>query len=219
MTELLQAAPEAHVWQLLLPALAQAVQARRRAGGADRRAARAFRRLRWRRGGLPAEALLWVRSEAAGRPAVGLRAGAALRRRGGRAGLAAAGAGGRIAAAAAGGGAARGAAVRVPARERRRSRLRRRGCACRWCAARTTGADRGPHPQAPRPAAGRADRAAGAQRAHDGAAGRQPAAAQAAPAAARACAQARRRSATVVRIDACTQEGAHMHWIALAVAA
>ncbi len=32
MTELLQAAPEAHVWRLLLPALAQAVQGRRGQG-------------------------------------------------------------------------------------------------------------------------------------------------------------------------------------------
>jgi len=63
MTELLQARPEAHAWQLLLPALAQAVQ-----GGAGpvvligapqepfgpALAAQ----------GLPVEALLWVRSEA-----------------------------------------------------------------------------------------------------------------------------------------------------------
>ncbi|VTU31551.1 hypothetical protein H4CHR_02829 [Variovorax sp. PBS-H4] len=63
MTELLQSAPEAHAWQLLLPALAQAVQ-----GGAGpvvlvgapqepfgpALAAQ----------GLPVEALLWVRSEA-----------------------------------------------------------------------------------------------------------------------------------------------------------
>jgi protein ImuA len=63
MTELLQAAPEAHAWQLLLPALAQAVQ-----GGAGPVAligapqepfgpALAAQ-------GLPVEALLWVRSEA-----------------------------------------------------------------------------------------------------------------------------------------------------------
>jgi protein ImuA len=62
MTELLQAAPEAHAWQLLLPALAQAVQ-----GGAGPVAligapqepfgpALAAQ-------GLPVEALLWVRSE------------------------------------------------------------------------------------------------------------------------------------------------------------
>ena len=63
MTELLQARPEAHAWQLLLPALAQAVQ-----GGAGPVAligapqepfgpALAAQ-------GLPVEALLWIRSEA-----------------------------------------------------------------------------------------------------------------------------------------------------------
>lgn len=63
MTELLQSAPEAHAWHLLLPALVQAVQ-----GGAGPVAligapqepfgpALAAR-------GLPAEALLWVRCEA-----------------------------------------------------------------------------------------------------------------------------------------------------------
>jgi protein ImuA len=63
MTELLQAAPEAHAWQLLLPALAQAVR-----GGTGPVAligppqepfgpALAAQ-------GLPVEALLWVRSEA-----------------------------------------------------------------------------------------------------------------------------------------------------------
>ena len=64
MTEVMQDAPEAHVWQLLLPALAQAVEAR---GGpvvligapcepfGPSLAA----------GGLPVEALLWVRNETA----------------------------------------------------------------------------------------------------------------------------------------------------------
>ena len=64
MTDVLQDAPEAHVWQLLLPALAQAVEAR---GGpvvligapcepfGPSLAA----------GGLPVEALLWVRNETA----------------------------------------------------------------------------------------------------------------------------------------------------------
>ncbi len=64
MTEVIQDSPEAHVWQLLLPALAQAVEAR---GGpvvligapcepfGPALAA----------GGLPVEALLWVRNETA----------------------------------------------------------------------------------------------------------------------------------------------------------
>jgi len=63
MTELLQATPEAHAWQLLLPALAQAVQggsgpvvligAPHEPFGPSLAA-----------GGLPVESLLWVRSEA-----------------------------------------------------------------------------------------------------------------------------------------------------------
>lgn len=63
LTELLQATPEAHVWQLLLPALAQAV----RAGsgpvvliGAPHEPFGSALAA----GGLPPEALLWVRSEA-----------------------------------------------------------------------------------------------------------------------------------------------------------
>ncbi len=62
MTEVLQAAPEAHVWQLLLPALARAVEAR---GGpvALIGAPREPFGPSLAAGGLPVEALLWIRSE------------------------------------------------------------------------------------------------------------------------------------------------------------
>ena len=63
MTELLQSAPEAHAWQLLLPALAQAVQ-----GGAGPVALIGAPHEPFgpslAAGGLPIESLLWVRSEA-----------------------------------------------------------------------------------------------------------------------------------------------------------
>jgi protein ImuA len=63
MTELLQTAPEAHVWRLLLPALAQAVQAH--GGpvvliGAPYEPCAAALAAQ----GLPVEALMWVRSDA-----------------------------------------------------------------------------------------------------------------------------------------------------------
>ena len=63
LTELLQASPEAHVWQLLLPALAQAVQQKKSApvalvGAPCEPFAPALAA-----GGLPPEALLWIRSE------------------------------------------------------------------------------------------------------------------------------------------------------------
>jgi protein ImuA len=63
MTELLQAAPEAHVWRLLLPALAQAVQAR---GGPVVLVGPPFEPCgpSLAAQGLPVEALMWVRSEA-----------------------------------------------------------------------------------------------------------------------------------------------------------
>ncbi|MBT2325685.1 translesion DNA synthesis-associated protein ImuA [Variovorax paradoxus] len=64
MTELLQSAPEAHAWQLLLPALAQAVQ-----GGTGPVALIGAPHEPFGPGfgaqGLTVEALLWVRSEAA----------------------------------------------------------------------------------------------------------------------------------------------------------
>ena len=64
LTELLQASPQAHVWQLLLPALAQAVQQKKSApvvlvGAPYEPFAPALAA-----GGLPPEALMWVRSEA-----------------------------------------------------------------------------------------------------------------------------------------------------------
>lgn len=64
LTELLQSAPEAHVWQLLLPALAGAVQ-----GGARRVVLVGAPREPFGPAlaaqGLPPEALLWVRGEGA----------------------------------------------------------------------------------------------------------------------------------------------------------
>ena len=62
MTEVLQSAPEAHVWQLLLPALAQAVESR---GGpvALIGAPREPFGPSLAAGGMPVEALLWIRSE------------------------------------------------------------------------------------------------------------------------------------------------------------
>lgn len=64
MTELLQTAPEAHVWQLLLPALVQAVELR---GGpvAIIGAPREPFGPSLAAGGVPVEALLWIKSEAA----------------------------------------------------------------------------------------------------------------------------------------------------------
>lgn len=63
MTELLQTAPEAHVWRLLLPALAQAVQAHGGpvvlVGAPYEPCAAALAAQ-----GLPVEALMWVRSDA-----------------------------------------------------------------------------------------------------------------------------------------------------------
>lgn len=63
MTELLQSAPEAHSWQLLLPALARAVQ-----GGTGPVALIGAPHEPFgpslAAGGLPVESLLWVRSEA-----------------------------------------------------------------------------------------------------------------------------------------------------------
>jgi len=63
MTELLQGAPEAHVWRLLLPALAQAVQAR---GGPVVLVGAPYEPCgpSLAAQGLPVEALMWVRSEA-----------------------------------------------------------------------------------------------------------------------------------------------------------
>ncbi|MEJ8847665.1 translesion DNA synthesis-associated protein ImuA [Variovorax rhizosphaerae] len=65
MTEVLQSAPEAHVWQLLLPALAQAVQARGGPvvliGAPQEPFGPALAA-----GGLPVEALMWIQGEAAG---------------------------------------------------------------------------------------------------------------------------------------------------------
>lgn len=63
MTELLQAAPEAHVWQLLLPALAQAVATR---GGPVVLIGAPHEPFgpALAAGGLPAEALLWVCGDA-----------------------------------------------------------------------------------------------------------------------------------------------------------
>jgi protein ImuA len=63
LTEVLQATPEAHVWQLLLPALARAVQG----GGGPVVLIGAPHEpfgSALAAGGLPPEALLWVRSEA-----------------------------------------------------------------------------------------------------------------------------------------------------------
>jgi protein ImuA len=64
MTELLQAAPEAHVWRLLLPALGQAVQAR--GGGPVVLVGAPYEPCgpSLAAQGLPVEALMWVRSEA-----------------------------------------------------------------------------------------------------------------------------------------------------------
>lgn len=63
MTELLQSSPEAHSWQLLLPALAQAVQ-----GGTGPVALIGAPHEPFgpslAAGGLPVESLLWIRSEA-----------------------------------------------------------------------------------------------------------------------------------------------------------
>lgn len=63
MTELLQSAPEAHAWQLLLPALARAVQ-----GGIGPVALIGAPHEPFgpslAAGGLPVESLLWIRSEA-----------------------------------------------------------------------------------------------------------------------------------------------------------
>ncbi len=63
MTELLQATPEAHVWQLLLPALAQAVEAR---GGPVVLIGAPHEPFgpSLASEGLPVEALLWIRGEA-----------------------------------------------------------------------------------------------------------------------------------------------------------
>jgi protein ImuA len=63
MTELLQARPEAHVWQLLLPALARAVATR---GGPVVLVGAPHEPFgpALAAGGLPTEALMWVRSEA-----------------------------------------------------------------------------------------------------------------------------------------------------------
>jgi protein ImuA len=63
MTELLQARPEAHVWQLLLPALARAVAMR---GGPVVLVGAPHEPFgpALAAGGLPTEALMWVRSEA-----------------------------------------------------------------------------------------------------------------------------------------------------------
>ncbi|QGW83064.1 translesion DNA synthesis-associated protein ImuA [Variovorax paradoxus] len=63
MTELLQTAPEAHVWRLLLPALAQAVQAR---GGPVVLIGAPYEPCgpSLAAQGLPVEALMWVRSDA-----------------------------------------------------------------------------------------------------------------------------------------------------------
>jgi protein ImuA len=72
MTELLQATPEAHVWQLLLPALAQAVAMR---GGPVVLIGAPHEPFgpALAAGGLPVEALMWVCGEAAGHavPSVG----------------------------------------------------------------------------------------------------------------------------------------------------
>ncbi|SFL86406.1 translesion DNA synthesis-associated protein ImuA [Variovorax sp. OV329] len=64
LTELLQASPQAHVWQLLLPALAQAVQHRKSAPVALVGAPYEPFVPALAAGGLPPEALLWIRSEA-----------------------------------------------------------------------------------------------------------------------------------------------------------
>ncbi|CAN5915781.1 translesion DNA synthesis-associated protein ImuA [soil metagenome] len=63
MTEVLQAAPEAHVWQLLLPVLAQAVETR---GGPVVLIGAPYEPFgpALAAAGLPVEALMWVRSEA-----------------------------------------------------------------------------------------------------------------------------------------------------------
>jgi protein ImuA len=65
MTEVLQSAPEAHVWQLLLPALAQAVRDR---GGPVVLVGAPHEPFgpALAAGGLPVEALMWVRAEAGG---------------------------------------------------------------------------------------------------------------------------------------------------------
>lgn len=64
MTELLQAAPEAHVWRLLLPALAQAVDTR---GGPVVLVGAPYEPCgpSLAAQGLPVEALMWVKSDAA----------------------------------------------------------------------------------------------------------------------------------------------------------
>jgi protein ImuA len=64
MTELLQAAPEAHVWRLLLPALAQAVETR---GGPVVLIGAPYEPCgpSLAAQGLPVEALMWVKSDAA----------------------------------------------------------------------------------------------------------------------------------------------------------
>ena len=62
MTEVLQSAPEAHVWQLLLPVLARAVEVR---GGPVALIGAPHEPFgpSLAAGGLPVEALLWIRSE------------------------------------------------------------------------------------------------------------------------------------------------------------
>jgi protein ImuA len=62
MTELLQSAPEAHAWQLLLPVLARAVETR---GGPVALVGAPLEPFgpSLAAGGLPAEALLWIRSD------------------------------------------------------------------------------------------------------------------------------------------------------------
>ncbi len=67
MTEVLQSSPESHVWQLLLPALAQAVRTR---GGPVVLIGAPHEPFgpSLAAGGLPAQALLWVRSQASNAP-------------------------------------------------------------------------------------------------------------------------------------------------------
>ena len=65
MTEVLQSTPEAHVWQLLLPALAQAVQER---GGPVVMIGAPHEPFgpALAAGGVPVEALMWIRGQASG---------------------------------------------------------------------------------------------------------------------------------------------------------
>ena len=207
MTELLQSAPEAHVWQLLLPVLARAVETRggpvaligaphepfgpvargRRAAGrslavdSQRSVSRAACGPASRRCAAPTWRPCWPGCR---RRAWASCGGCSSRRRSTRGCCSCSG----------------------PRRWRTSASPARLRLQLQSAEA---GAMDGPHPQAPRPAAGGAPPAAGAQRAHGGAAGGQPVAAQAAPAAGGRSQPLRRRRAR--RIDeARKKEASHV---------